>query len=69
MARSKENRTVGDAYFWIQDTEVLQTEFKKNGATVVYEPVIRELYDMKEFGISDLDGKMLAFGQDWPAEA
>ena len=23
-----------DAYFWIQDTEVLQTEFKKNGATV-----------------------------------
>jgi hypothetical protein len=35
---------------------VLRTEFKKNGATVVYELVTRELYDMKEFDISDLDG-------------
>ncbi|MFI5175523.1 MAG: VOC family protein [Terriglobia bacterium] len=55
-----------DAYFWINDAEALFQEFKNRGASVVYEPCILELYEMKEFAVRDLDGYVLAFGQDWP---
>ena len=42
------------------------SEFNSKGASVVYEPRIIEAYTMKEFAIRDLDGYVLAFGQDWP---
>jgi hypothetical protein len=54
-----------DAYFWILDADALFLELKGKGATIVYEPCIRDLYDMKEFAVRDLDGYVLAFGQDW----
>jgi hypothetical protein len=58
-----------DTYFWTGETDALWAEFKTNGAEVVYEPVIRELYEMKEFAIRHLDRYVLVFGQDWPNKA
>ena len=54
-----------DAYFWVTDADKLFNEFKSKGVRVEYEPVIKELYNMKEFAIYDLDGYLLAFGQNW----
>jgi len=54
-----------DAYFWVLDAEALFREFQSKGANVVYAPTIIEAYDMKEFAVQDLDGYVLAFGQDW----
>lgn len=54
-----------DAYFWIDDADKLFNEFKANGVQIVYEPTVREYYDMKEFAVKDLDGYILAFGQHW----
>lgn len=54
-----------DAYFWVRDAEVLFQEFKSKNVEIEYEPIIRELYQMKEFAIKDLDGYILAFGQNW----
>ncbi len=57
---------VFDAYFWVRDADALFQEFSSNGAAVAYEPTVRQLYGMKEFAIKDLNGYLLAFGQDWP---
>jgi len=52
-----------DVYIWINNADALFEEFKNNGATIEYEPRIRELYGMKEFAVKDPDGHVLAFGQ------
>lgn len=52
-----------DAYIWIRDADALFAEFTDRGAIVQHEPVIRELYDMKEFAIRDPDDHIIAFGQ------
>ncbi|MGB0524550.1 MAG: VOC family protein [Flammeovirgaceae bacterium] len=57
-----------DAYFWIKEATLLFQEFKAKGVEIVYEPLIREHYEMKEFAIKDLDGHILAFGQNWEGE-
>lgn len=56
-----------DAYFWVKDAEALFAEFKAKDAPIAYAPTIRTYYNMKEFAVKDLDGHVLAFGQDWPA--
>lgn len=62
---SKVNEELWDAYFWVRDGQALFEEFKSNGAAIEYEPIVREYYNMKEFAVRDLDGYILAFGQDW----
>ena len=57
-----------DAYFWVYDAESLFQEFKSKGVEIECEPVIKELYSMKEFIIKDIDGHLLAFGQNWEGE-
>ena len=54
------------AYIWVNDAESLFKEFKSKGAHIAYEPLIKEEYGMKEFAVRDLDGHVIAFGQDWP---
>jgi len=54
------------AYIWVNDAESLFEEFKSKGAQIAYEPLIKEEYGMKEFAVRDLDGHVIAFGQDWP---
>ena len=57
-----------DAYFWCNNAHVLFEEFKSKGAEIVYEPTHQSYYDMMEFAIKDLDGYILAFGQDWQSK-
>lgn len=54
-----------DAYFWIHDAESLFIEFHTQGAHFVYPPTVRD-YGMKEFALRDLNGYVLAFGQQIP---
>ncbi len=61
----KINHDMWDAYFWLNDAEALFNEYKDKGVEILYEPTIQKLYQMKEFAIKDLDGYILAFGQDW----
>lgn len=52
-----------DAYFWVEDVEKLYEEFQASGAIIDYELGMKP-YGVKEFGVQDLDGHDLAFGQD-----
>lgn len=51
-----------NAYFWCDDAEALHDEFVKRGAKIDYGLGIKP-YGIKEFGIQDLDGHDIAFGQ------
>ncbi len=50
-------------YFWVDDVEAIFVEMKERGATIDYELCVQE-YGVKEFGVQDLDGYDIAFGQD-----
>lgn len=51
-----------NVYFWVDDAVALYAELQQRGATIDY-----SLYDAphgcREFGIQDLDGYDIAFGQ------
>ncbi|MCW1926572.1 VOC family protein [Luteolibacter arcticus] len=51
-----------NAYFWVDDADALHVEFVKNGATIDYGPCDQP-YGCREFGIQDLDGHDIGFGQ------
>ena len=52
-----------DAYVWVNNIDILFTEFKNNKAIIDYDPCIQEEYEMKEFAVRDLDGYVIAIGQ------
>jgi predicted enzyme related to lactoylglutathione lyase len=52
-----------DAFFWVADVLALHEELRRNGAAIVYGPLIREAYQMQEFAIRDREGYVLGFGQ------
>ncbi len=50
-------------YFWVDNVETLYKELKERGATIDYD--IRDKpYGCREFGVQDLEGYDVAFGQD-----
>ena len=51
-----------NAYFWVEDVEALFRELIGRGATIDYE-LCDQPYGCREFGIQDLDGYDVAFGQ------
>lgn len=53
-----------DAFFWIDDAQSLHKELVSREATVVYGPLLQELYHMMEFAVRDCDGHVLGFGQE-----
>ncbi len=53
-----------DAYIKVTDADALFEEFKSRGANVDYEPETMEGMDVKHFGIKDVDGYLLGFGQE-----
>ena len=55
-----------DAYLWTDDVDTLHREFQQSGADILSAPLMR-IYGMKELEVRDLDGYVLAFGQDIPA--
>lgn len=52
-----------DAFFWVRDAEALHQELRRNGANIVYAPMLQKAYGMLEFAVRDLDGRVLGFGQ------
>lgn len=52
-----------NVYFWVNDAEALYEELKERGAKIDYE-LCDQPYGCREFGILDLDGYDIAFGQD-----
>jgi len=54
---------IWNAYFWINDATALYDEYTKSGAIIDYK-LHEKPYGVLEFGIQDLDGHDIAFGQD-----
>jgi len=53
---------VCNIYFWVSDVDVLHAEFVRRGAKIDYGPCDQS-YGCREFGVQDLDGYDIAFGQ------
>jgi len=51
-----------NAYFWVDDADGLYAEMKAKGAKMDYGPCTQP-YGVREFGIQDLDGHDIGFGQ------
>jgi catechol 2,3-dioxygenase-like lactoylglutathione lyase family enzyme len=51
-----------NVYFWVDDVEVLFAEFTAKGAKIDY-GLDDKPYDIREFGVQDLDGYDIGFGQ------
>ena len=56
-------RNMWNVYFWVDDSATLYEELKERGATIDYE-LCDQPYGCREFGIQDLDGYDVAFGED-----
>lgn len=50
-------------YFWVDDARALYEELQERGATIDY-TLHEKPYGSLEFGIQDLDGHDIAFGQN-----
>lgn len=57
------NDQLWNVYFWVDDAEAMYAEFVGRGARIDYELGIKP-YGVKEFGVQDMDGHDIAFGQD-----
>ena len=53
---------LSNVYFWVTDADGLYREFKERGATIDYGPCDQP-HGCREFGIQDLDGYDISFGQ------
>jgi hypothetical protein len=51
-----------NAYFWVDAADALHAEMQANGAKIDYGPCTQP-YGVREFGIQDLDGHDIAFGE------
>jgi hypothetical protein len=51
-----------NVYFWVSDVEALHAEFGRRGAKIGY-GLCDQPYGCREFGIRDLDGYDVGFGQ------
>ena len=51
-----------NAYFWVTDADALYHELKARGAKIDYGLCTQD-YGCREFGVQDLDGYDLGFGQ------
>ncbi|MFT5144748.1 MAG: putative glyoxalase superfamily protein PhnB [Rhodothermales bacterium] len=51
-----------NAYFWVDDATALYHEFKAAGAIIDYH-LAKKDYGCLEFGVQDLDGHDIAFGE------
>ena len=52
-----------DAFFWVRDARTLHAELLRQGADIVYGPLVQESYHMEEFAVRDREGYVLGFGQ------
>lgn len=52
-----------NAYFWVTGVDALFAEFAAKGAKIDY-PICDQPYGCREFGVQDVDGYDIGFGQD-----
>jgi uncharacterized glyoxalase superfamily protein PhnB len=52
-----------NVYFWVDNVDAMYQEILKTNAKLDYE-LCDQPYGCREFGIQDLDGYDIAFGQD-----
>ena len=52
-----------NVYFWVNDADAMYEELNGRGVKIDYE-LCDQPYGCREFGIQDLDGYDIAFGQD-----
>lgn len=52
-----------NVYFWVDDVAALYDDLKQRGVKIDYE-LCDQPHGCREFGIQDLDGYDIAFGQD-----
>jgi catechol 2,3-dioxygenase-like lactoylglutathione lyase family enzyme len=50
-------------YFWVDDVDAIYAEMQASGAIIDYTLGVKP-YGVKEFGVQDLDGHDIAFGQN-----
>jgi uncharacterized glyoxalase superfamily protein PhnB len=53
---------IWNAYFWVEGVDALFAELKNRGAKIDY-GLADKPYGVREFGIQDLDGHDIAFGE------
>ena len=51
-----------DLYFWVDDVDAIYQEMQARGAIIDYSLYLTP-YGIKEFGVQDLDGHDIAFGE------
>lgn len=56
------NEKMWNVYFWVSDADAMLAEFRSRGARIDYD-VHNKPYGVREFGIQDLDGYDIGFGQ------
>ena len=49
-------------YFWVDDVDAIYAEMQERGAIIDYGLGMKD-YGIREFGVQDLDGHDIAFGQ------
>jgi len=55
-------RSMWNMYFWVDDADALYAEFLASGAIIDYGIGVKA-YGVKEFGVQDLDGHDIGFGE------
>jgi len=60
--RTKTIPDMWDAYFWVDDIEAFYVELDQRGVIIDYGLKVAN-YGVKEFGVKDIDGYEIAFGQ------
>jgi uncharacterized glyoxalase superfamily protein PhnB len=58
----KQRQNLWNAYFWVDDAKAMFEEIKGRGARIDYE-LCTQPYGVLEFGVQDLDGHDIAFGE------
>jgi hypothetical protein len=53
---------IWNAYFWVDDVDILFADVKRRGATIDY-GLCDQFYDVREFGVRDPDDQDIGFGQ------
>jgi catechol 2,3-dioxygenase-like lactoylglutathione lyase family enzyme len=53
---------IWNIYFWVDDVDSLYAEYEKRGARIDYQ-LSNKPYGVREFGVQDLDGYDVAFGE------
>jgi catechol 2,3-dioxygenase-like lactoylglutathione lyase family enzyme len=53
---------IWNVYFWVDDVDALFAEYQQRGAKIDYQ-LSDKPYDVREFGVQDLDGYDIGFGQ------